>query len=208
STGVRASTIAPAGTLTKKIHDQLKALVSAPPSRTPAAAPLPEAAPHTPNARLRSRPSVNVVVRMDRAAGESNAAPSPWRARKPISEPSDQARPLRSEADGEEDESCGENAPTPEQVGEPPAEQQQAAEEDGVRGDDPLQALLAEVEVGLDRRQGDVHDCYVEDDHELGGHDQGQGKPSPSVLEGSHTALLSWKPNTHRFPAPTRLGPN
>jgi hypothetical protein len=74
-----------------------------------------------------------------------------------------------------------------------PAEQQHAAEEDGVRGDDPLQALLAEVEVGLDRRQGDVHDCHVEDDHELGGHDQGQGKPSPSVLEGSHTALRSLK---------------
>src|SRR5262245_16604690 len=97
SMGVRASTIAPAGTLTKKIHDQPKALVSAPPSRTPAAAPLPEAAPQTPSARLRSRPSANVVVRMDRAAGESNAAPSPWRARKPIREPSDQARPLRSE---------------------------------------------------------------------------------------------------------------
>src|SRR5438874_308668 len=32
----------------KKIHDQLKALVSAPPSSTPAAPPLPEAAPQMP----------------------------------------------------------------------------------------------------------------------------------------------------------------
>jgi hypothetical protein len=43
------------------------------------------------------------------------------------------------------------------------------------------------VQVGLDRRQGDVHDCHVEDDHELGGHDQGEGKPSFSVLDGSHS---------------------
>src|SRR6266436_9699360 len=93
SIGVRASTIAPAGTLTKKIHDQLNALVSAPPSRTPAAAPLPETAPQIPNARLRSRPSANVVVRIDSAAGETRAAPSPCSARNAINEPSDQARP-------------------------------------------------------------------------------------------------------------------
>src|SRR5262249_52461483 len=108
---------------------------------------------------------------------------------------------VEKRADGEEDEPCDENAPTPEQVGEPTAEQQHAAEEDGVRGDDPLQALLAEVEVGLDRREGDVHDRHVEDDHELGGNDQGQGKPSSSVLEGRHTTLQSRKPNTNRFPS-------
>jgi hypothetical protein len=54
----------------KKIQDQLSALVSAPPSRTPAAPPLPEAAPQIPSATLRSRPSLKVVVRIDRAAGE------------------------------------------------------------------------------------------------------------------------------------------
>ena len=81
----------------KKIHDQLNELVSAPPSSTPAAPPLPETAPQIPSAKLRSLPSGNVVVRIDSAAGETSAAPSPWRARKPIREPSDQASPSSSE---------------------------------------------------------------------------------------------------------------
>ena len=97
STGVTAMTAAPTGTLTKKIHGQLKALVSAPPSSTPAAPPLPATAPQIPSARLRSRPSWKVVVRIERAAGESMAAPSPCRLRNAISERSDQARPSSSE---------------------------------------------------------------------------------------------------------------
>src|SRR5437867_13163135 len=83
--------------LMKKIHDQLSALVRAPPSRTPAAPPLPDAAPQIPSARFRSRPSRKVVVRIDRAAGERRAAPSPCSERKAISEPSDQAKPSSKE---------------------------------------------------------------------------------------------------------------
>ena len=81
----------------KKTHDQLSALVSAPPSSTPAAPPLPETAPQMPSARLRSRPSAKVVIRIDSAAGETSAAPRPWSARKAISEPSDHARPSSRE---------------------------------------------------------------------------------------------------------------
>src|SRR5947209_17297636 len=84
--------------LMKKIHDQLRALVSAPPRSTPAAPPLPEAAPQMPSARLRSLPSRNVVVRMDSAAGDNSAAPRPCRDRKTMSEPSDQAKPSSSDA--------------------------------------------------------------------------------------------------------------
>ena len=97
SSGLITSTTTPTGTLMKKIQDQLSALVSAPPSRTPAAPPLPEAAPQIPRATLRSRPSLNVVVRIESAAGASSAAPSPCRPRKAIREPDDQARPLSRE---------------------------------------------------------------------------------------------------------------
>src|SRR5436190_17626341 len=45
STGARAIAAIPTGTFTKKIHDQLRYDVRTPPSSTPAAAPLPEAAP-------------------------------------------------------------------------------------------------------------------------------------------------------------------
>ena len=95
--GVRPITSRPTGTLMKKIHDQLRPLVSAPPSSTPAAPPLPDAAPQIPSATLRSRPSVNVVVRIDSAAGERSAAPRPCTDRNAISELSDHARPSSSE---------------------------------------------------------------------------------------------------------------
>src|SRR5437764_12382194 len=97
SHGLSAITTTPTGTLMKKIHDQLSELVNAPPRRTPAAPPLPEAAPQIPSARLRSRPSRKVVVRIERAAGERSAAPSPCSERNTISELSDQAKPSRSE---------------------------------------------------------------------------------------------------------------
>ena len=75
--GVRPTRTAPIGTLTKKIHCQPKALVRTPPSSVPAAAPLPAIPPQMPRARLRSRPSVNVVARIESAAGESRAPPKP-----------------------------------------------------------------------------------------------------------------------------------
>ncbi len=92
-----ASTAAPTGTLMKKIHSQPNALVNAPPSSTPAAAPLPETAPQMPSARFRSFPSSNVVVRIDSAAGETSAAPRPCSERNAISDPSDHASPSSSE---------------------------------------------------------------------------------------------------------------
>src|SRR3954470_8733401 len=96
--GARKNAATPTGTLTKKIQDQLSTSVRTPPSRTPAAAPKPPTAPQTPSATLRSRPSEKVVVRMDSAAGEMIAAPSPWSERAAIKDPSDQARPASSEA--------------------------------------------------------------------------------------------------------------
>src|SRR4029079_2606923 len=77
--GARKKAATPTGTLTKKIHDQLSVSVSTPPRRTPAAAPKPPSAPQTPSAMLRSPPSVNVVERIESAAGEIPAAPSPWK---------------------------------------------------------------------------------------------------------------------------------
>ena len=59
-----------------------------------------------------------------------------------------------------------EDAPAPDQVAQPADQQQQPAERDQVRVDDPGQRRLREVQVGLDRRQRDVHDRLVEDDHQ------------------------------------------
>ena len=96
-TGARTSPRMPTGTLTKKIHSHERRSVRMPPKRTPAAAPKPPTAPHAPSARLRSRPSRNVVTRMDSAAGVIMAAPRPCSARAPISDASLHAKPQSSE---------------------------------------------------------------------------------------------------------------
>ena len=118
-----------------------------------------------------------MVVRIESAAGEMIAEPSPCSAREPISAPSLQARPDSSEATAEDDEAGEEDAPPSEQVGGAPAEQQEAAEEQRVCADDPLEVLLREAEVGLDRGKRDVHDRDVEHDHELHGAKQGEREP-------------------------------
>ncbi len=55
------------------------------------------------------------------------------------------------------------------EVGRAAAEEEEAAEDQRVGADHPLEVLLREPEVELDRRQRDVHDRDVEHDHELHG---------------------------------------
>ena len=98
STGASTITITAIGTLMKKIHSQPTVSVSTPPRSTPTAAPLPAIAPHTPSAVLRSLPSANVVVRIERAAGEMIAAPRPWTARAATSVPVEFESPHANDA--------------------------------------------------------------------------------------------------------------
>ena len=51
---------------------------------------------------------------------------------------------------------------------------EKAPEGQGVGGDEPLQIGLGEVEAGVDRRDGHVHDGGVEHHHQLGGEDDGE----------------------------------
>ena len=46
-----------------------------------------------------------------------------------------------------------------------------------------------EVQVGLDRRQRDVHDRDVEHDHELGGDDHREREPAPAILASDCRAV-------------------
>jgi hypothetical protein len=68
---------------------------------------------------------------------------------------------------GEQQEPEEQDLLVPEQVRRAPAEQEEAGERDRVGVDDPLQVDDREAEVIADRRQRDVHDRHVEDDHEL-----------------------------------------
>jgi hypothetical protein len=109
-------------------------------------------------------PSAKVTARIDRAAGATIAAPKPCRARAPIRSPAAREQGGRTE----QCQSRQEHAAAPHQVGHPAAEQQESAEHEAVRDDDPLQGALPDAEIALDRGQGDIHDRDIEHDHELG----------------------------------------
>ena len=186
----------PIGRLMKKTQRQESVSVSRPPSTRPTAPPPAAIALQMPSAFVRSAPSAKVVVTIERAAGETSAAPRPCSARPPTSTPDDVAIPLIERRDGEDDH-AGDEEPLPsEQVGRAAAEQEEAAEDERVRVDDPLQARRAEVQAVLDRRQGDVHDRRVENDHELRNADEDEDEPavrlravlppSTSCLHGTH----------------------
>ena len=99
----------------------------------------------------------------------------------------DQQRLARGEAaqqrrEREERKAAQEHAPATDQVAEPPGQQQQPAERDQVGVDDPRQRRLREAEIRLDRRQRDVHDRGVEDDHHEAGAEHDQRGPAPVLL--------------------------
>src|SRR6266496_1818565 len=78
-----------------------------------------------------------------------------------------------------------------EQVGDLAAEQQQASEREGVGGHDPLPVAVAEVEGGLRRGEGDVHDGHVENDCQLSDGGEAEDPPTPRAFLGHAGSLLS-----------------
>jgi hypothetical protein len=83
--------------LTNITHRQPGPAVRTPPSSTPAAEASPPTAPQAPSAALRSLPSLNAVVRIERAAGSDIAAPMPCARRAPTSMPDVWANPPASD---------------------------------------------------------------------------------------------------------------
>ena len=72
----------------------------------------------------------------------------------------------------------------PEEVAEPTAEQQEAAEGQQIGVDDPRERLLREAEIVADRRQGDVHDRGIEHDHQVAEAEHVEGEPAGALVEG------------------------
>src|SRR5437016_1235243 len=63
----------------------------------------------------------------------------------------------------------------------PPTEEQETAEDERVRADYPLKVPFGESQVDLNRRQRHVHDCDVQDDHELDDAQERQCQPLASI---------------------------
>ena len=98
STGLSAATRRPTGTLMKKIHSQPRPSVTGPPISHAAVPPMAPVEPQIPSALLRSAPSGNVVMRIDRAVGVMIAAATPCTARALSSASVVPASPAPSEA--------------------------------------------------------------------------------------------------------------
>ena len=76
------------------------------------------------------------------------------------------------------------------EVAQPSTEKQEAAEGEQVRVDDPGKRRLGEAEVGPDRRQRDVHDRRVENDHQRAEAEDDQREPASAAVHG-HCLFLS-----------------
>ena len=83
------------------------------------------------------------------------------------------------------------------------AEEEQAAEGEGVRGDDPLTVGVREMQGVLSRGQSDVDDGAVENNHELGDPKHTENPPPPAVVginQGSDpTRVLHRHQRGHRM---------
>ncbi len=89
--------------------------------------------------------------------------------------------PAQQRGQGEERHAAQEHALAADEVAEPAREQQEAAERDQVGVDDPRQVGLGDAEIGLDRRQCDVHDRSVDRVHEHRQADDAERDPAPAV---------------------------
>ena len=85
-----------------------------------------------------------------------------------------------------------EDAAGAEQVGEPAAEEQQAAERDDVGVEDPAEALGVKPRSCCIFGQRDADDGGVHDDHELGRGDEPEGEPAPAALAPRRMAWKTW----------------
>jgi hypothetical protein len=97
----------------------------------------------------------------------------------------------RAREHGETDEK---DAPLADQVADPTGQQEQATKRDQVRVHHPREIVLREAEILLDRRQGDVHDRRVENDHQHPDAEDVQGQPASPI--GNLSALLHLSPLT------------
>ena len=82
---------------------------------------------------------------------------------------------------GEPDEPDDQGTSAPDQVTDATAEQEEPAERERVGGDDPLPVGVRDAQVGLGRRQGDVHDGHVQHHHELCESDDTETPPTAGI---------------------------
>ena len=94
--------------------------------------------------------------------------------------------PARDRREREQRHPAEEHSPVAEQVAEPAAEEQEAAEREEVRVHDPRERRLGKAQVLADRRQRHVHDRRVEHDHQVAQAEDEQCEPAGAGVECAH----------------------
>ena len=112
--------------------------------------------------------------------------------------------PVQQRGDREDDEPREEQPLASDQVARAAAEKQEAAEDQRVGVDDPLQLGGRHVEIALDRGQRDVHDRRVQDDHELRDADEDEDEPRDWTSRSPASFYQSRAGSPVRFSPPWR----
>ena len=120
--------------------------------------------------------------------GRDQRATEPLHAAEDDEELRARREPVEEGGDGEDHDADEEHALAAEEVARAASEQQEPAEDERVRVHDPLEVGVRHVEVGLDRRQRDVHDRGVEDHHELRHAHEREHEPRVDVEPGTARA--------------------
>ena len=180
----------PIGTLTKKIQCQSSAWVSTPPASRPIDAPAEATNEKTPIAFPCSPGSGNIVTIMPRITAELSAPPTPWMKRAAISISGEPDSPHSSEASVKTARPARKIVRRPIRSPSRPASSSRPPNAIRYALIDPRQAGGGEAEVGLDGRQGHVHDRLVEDDHEHPRAQDHEGQPAGIAGSGLHGRRL------------------
>jgi len=128
--------------------------------------------------RTRSRGSVNVVVKIDRAAGASSAPKPPCSVRALTSTAKLCAEPPTADTTANPTRPITNVRLRPNRSPSRPPEQHQAAKRQRIRRHDPLAVGVGEVQRLLRRGQRDVHDRAVQHHHQLSESNQYENQPA------------------------------
>ena len=135
-----------------------------------------------PKAFPRSVGSVKVVVSRARTDGARSAPNAPWMLRAATSMGKLSDAPPSAEAEAKPISPMRSARFRPDDVADAAAEEQEAAEGEGVTRDHPLAVGVGEVEVMLRGGQRNVDDRVVEDHHQLGHAQDRQDPPSTGMI--------------------------
>ena len=164
-----------------KIEPQAKCSRSHPPSVGPMTTPRPATADHMAMALARSAGTVKTLVKMERVAGMTAAAPIPITTRQAMSSPAEVDMAASAEPRAEDDQAAGQGPVPSDAVTEAAQREQQPGHGQGVGVDDPLQRAGRGVQVAHQRGQRHVDDGAVHHHDEQGQAEHAEGGPAPGV---------------------------